>query len=1246
MSAKLTPPDLGGDDSTQQRPRSVISALVPGLNGRLLLAFFVISLFVIAAAAAGLYALNQVGQTLDRITLRIVPVALGVDELSRKAQEIVAAGPALANALDRGDVEAVSGPALRQLVDARTILSNLRAENPHPAAFGGMGDVLAKFSEHLDLMRSARLDAIAAADQKRRVIADTFAAYRQFSTIWHPRLLDLRSQVLALQRAMTSPETLANPNGSTADQAIQAEQGRQAVDRFDRAMVDLLSLDQIRREGSDAFELIMRAADASRSEDLNPLREEAQRSVRAIDGLVSDSDPDISRQVSAPLRALRGAILGDSSIFEAVRREIAATAETRRVIAENEMLSIRLKDAVDRLVAQSRSELDAADLEARRVKALGLKVLLTVAGLSLASSLLIVWLYVGRSIVRRLTRLSGAMVEIAAGGREISVPVTGSDEVAAMGRAVEVFRRNAIELDALLAERAETAARLEKTVRDRTAELAGREAILRAIVDNMPQGVALFDSDLKMVAWNDQFRRFVDLPDEFVPGEKDFADFIRFLSTNGSLGPVVDVETEVRKRVARFGQRYVGERMKPDGTSFDILRLPVPGGGGISMYTDVTERKKSEALVEQARARLADAIASISDGFALWDQDDRLVMFNARALEILNLPGPPVVGAQFADLIRPLLQRDYYGALAADRPAWFDQRVALHRNAPTTHEQKHADGTWLRIGEHRTQEGGTVTTWSDITTLKQREAELADLVQRLESARDEAMEASRIKSSFLANMSHELRTPLNAIIGLAELLCDNATRFGTEKALEPLNRVLRAGRHLLNLINGILDLSKIEAGKMDLTIESVAIGPIVEEVLGTVRALAEQNNNVLTCDRPDRIDSVDADDTRLRQILLNLLSNACKFTKGGTVRLCIMRTEESDQHWVDFIVSDNGIGMSKEQLGRLFQEFSQADASTTRQYGGTGLGLAISRRLCRLMGGDITVTSALGKGSTFTVRLPVEAASPSAVAQTPPLATGLAASQGSRGTVLVIDDDPTARDLLTTYLADEGFTVETAANGVNGLKRAREMMPAAIILDILMPDIDGWTVLAALKGEPELAAIPVIIVTIVDEQGRGFALGAAGYLTKPIDRDRLVGILSRLCATDGPGTVLVVEDDDGQRQVARAILETRGWTVREAANGRLALDEIAAELPDVILLDLIMPEMDGFELVTALQANAAWCKIPVVVLTALDLTVDDRRRLGSVRQILSKHASPPDRLMARVSVLLERVEKFRTRGST
>ena len=287
----------------------------------------------------------------------------------------------------------------------------------------------------------------------------------------------------------------------------------------------------------------------------------------------------------------------------------------------------------------------------------------------------------------------------------------------------------------------------------------------------------------------------------------------------------------------------------------------------------------------------------------------------------------------------------------------------------------------------------------------------------------------------------------------------------------------------------------------------------------------------------------------------------------------------------------------------------------------------------------------MGEGSTFTVLLPTEASPPLPVAETSlaatgPAATSPAASQERRGTILVIDDDATARELIATYLAGEGFAVETAASGVEGLKTVRELRPAAVTLDIMMPDVDGWTVLAAMKGDPALADIPIVIVTIVDEQRRGIALGAAGYLTKPIDPKRLVEILSRHRSVDGPSEVLVVEDDEDQRQLMRTILGARGWAVREAANGRLALDAITAELPDLILLDLMMPEMDGFELVAALQANAAWRAIPVVVVTALDLTAEDRQRLnGGVEHILSKHAFPAAELLARVGALLAETRK-------
>lgn len=525
--------------------------------------------------------------------------------------------------------------------------------------------------------------------------------------------------------------------------------------------------------------------------------------------------------------------------------------------------------------------------------------------------------------------------------------------------------------------------------------------------------------------------------------------------------------------------------------------------------------------------------------------------------------------------------------------------------------------------------------------LATRSQELAVTVGELQAARDQAMEASRTKSSFLANMSHELRTPLNAIIGLTELMSENAQRFGMEKAVEPLRRVLRAGRHLLDLINSILDLSKIEAGKLDLTFEAVPIKPMLEEVIGLARPLAEANKNRLVLDCPEAIGAVRADSLRLRQVLLNLLSNAAKFTKSGEVALRVLRRQDNGGDWVEFSVADTGIGMSAEQLGRLFEEFMQADATTTRQFGGTGLGLAITRKLCHLMGGDVSATSEQGKGSTFTVRLPAgesenrSGAAAALVRPAEPAHTGSA----ERAVVLVIDDDLTARELLTAYLVEQGFAVETASSGIEGLKRARELRPAAITLDVMMPDIDGWTVIAALKGDPALAGIPVVIVTIVDEAHRGIALGAAGYLTKPVDRDKLLDLLGTYRRTERPTTVLVVEDDEAQRQAIRAILEARGWTVKEAANGRLALEALSGSMPDVILLDLMMPEMDGFEVVAALQANVAWRDIPVVVVTALDVSAEDRNRLNQgVRHIVAKNATSPADLMARVGALMSEIK--------
>jgi signal transduction histidine kinase/DNA-binding response OmpR family regulator len=634
-------------------------------------------------------------------------------------------------------------------------------------------------------------------------------------------------------------------------------------------------------------------------------------------------------------------------------------------------LSAQLSSAVDQLVVQAGTDVRTSTDSVASIQRVSAQILRLMAGLSLVSSILIVWLYVSRGLIRRLMKLNQGMVAIAAGRYQVPIPISGNDELAEMGRVVEIFRKNTLERDELLSERAEAAARLEKLVDERTSEL--------------------------------------------------------------------------------------------------------------------------------------------------------------------------------------------------------------------------------------------------------------------KQARDQAEAMSRTKSSFLANMSHELRTPLNAIIGLTEMLVNNATRFGTEKAAEPLRRVNRAGTHLLGLINQILDLSKIEAGKLEINVETIRVAPLIDEVIGTARPLAERNNNQLSVDCAPDLPAIEADAMRLRQILLNLLSNACKFTKGGSVTLRVARAQHEQQHCVEFAVIDTGIGMSAEQMQRLFEEFSQADAATARDYGGTGLGLAITRRLCQMMSGDVSVTSEPGKGSTFTVRLPVDGTD--VVVRDEAIETGADVRSGE--CVLVIDDDMTARDLIADYLRQAGFAVVTAAGGREGLKRAKELHPIAITLDVIMPDLDGWTVLAAMRGDPQLANIPVVMTTIVDERRQGMALGAVGYLTKPIDREKLVELMQRFKAPSGLTRVLVVEDDPVQRERLRGWLGPQQWLLSEAENGRVALDRLKEKTPDVILLDLMMPEMDGFQLVATLQEHPTWRDIPVIVITARDLSMQERARLNlGVETVLLKEQFSPADLIEKIRHLV------------
>ena len=765
-----------------------------------------------------------------------------------------------------------------------------------------------------------------------------------------------------------------------------------------------------------------------------------------------------------------------------------------------------------------------------------------------------------------------------------------------------------------------------------------REQQIRSLVQNVPGAIYRYeeqDDEWVCTFMSDAIEEITGFPAEYFIGQStdQFRDLVHpddLALFDGGVGNSTDqgdgLRFEYRIKARDGGVRWIGARgsdpvVGPDGQSY------IDG----SIY-DVTDEHEAELARQRSDATFKHLFNSMADGYWVSALAGAIELCNPATVQILGYPDEQTLKAiNVAELmVHPEQRDDLLTQLRTERSLDdFELDVRKYDGTPIT-----LSCTFRLVGEGDAAK--VEMTFRDITRQKQIDADMSE-------ARNAAEQANRAKSTFLANMSHELRTPLNAILGYSEMLMEEAEELEEDNFSEDLEKINSAGTHLLSLINDVLDLSKIEAGRTELFVEDFSIGELVSDTAATTKPLIEKNGNEFIVEVDDPKLNAHQDLTKVRQALLNLLSNAAKFTDKGTVTLTARAEPDGPTHWLVLSVRDTGIGVPEEKHERLFEEFSQADASTTRQYGGTGLGLAISRRFCRLMGGDITVISALGEGSTFTIRIPLQLSDDAvAHARTLPATDSAVRSPASSlpvdpsRTVLVIDDDPEACEIIAHHLKRDGFEVVVANSGAEGLRRAREIRPAAITLDVVMPEMDGWSVLSALKADDDLNDIPVVMVSMVDDKSTGYTLGATSYLTKPVDRERLLESISR--HRGAAGEVLIIEDDEHTRGMLARVLAKAGWAVTEAEDGQQGLAALEAKTPQLILLDLMMPVMDGFEFLREMRARPEWRDVPVIVVTAKDLSEADRRLLSDrVEQVLTKGMYSRDELIGVVRAALSQM---------
>ena len=765
-------------------------------------------------------------------------------------------------------------------------------------------------------------------------------------------------------------------------------------------------------------------------------------------------------------------------------------------------------------------------------------------------------------------------------------------------------------------------------------QIQGQKKFSETLIQTSPVAIVILGKDNKVTSWNPAAEKLFGYSQAEALG-RSIIDLVTGEETR-------EESLEFARRMARGEAVHaITRRRTKEGRDVDVELFAVPvlldesRVGTFAIYHDITELKRAQAATQESERRLADIINFLPDATLVIDRAGKVIAWNLALEEMTGITAAEMLGKGDQEYALPFYgeRRPILIDLVLMPQQEFEQEkyAQVKRGGATLTGETYTPalksgprylfGMAAPLHDVNGKIVGAIETIRDITERKQAEEEL-------QKAKADAEQANHAKSAFLANMSHELRTPLNSIIGFTRIVRRKGEGVLPERQTENLDKVLVSAENLLGLINTVLDIAKIEAGRMDVLPANFRVGPLIDLCANTAQPLLRPGV-ILEKQVDESLATIYSDQDKIRQIVLNLLSNAAKFTHEGVITL----SAEQDGEDLRVSVTDTGVGISAEALPNIFREFEQADPTTTRKYGGTGLGLTISRDLAHLLGGELTVKSELGQGSTFTLAIPtryqrqlfraLEPDTPLPQDELPaPAPEGAQHLQtaSAKKHILVIDDDPDAVYLLQENLDRTEFEITGARNGVDGLRLAREGRPQAILLDILMPGADGWQVLSDLKEDPSTADIPVILLTIVDKKALGFRLGAAAYLLKPLDPVAVRETLNRVILRKGRQfkRVLVVDDDPNVADMLRQFLPESDFSLESALDGLAGLQAIEAYCPDILLLDLLMPRLDGFGVIERLRADPQTRDLPIIVISAKDLTADESARLKETVAVVMK----------------------------